>query len=202
MKPSQEARIHDVLLDWAKQVPSISVSALVTRATQAVGVPRYRVARALYSLRAEGKVRLEDTHPPTTVLAYVQSHHGLWLWAILALIVVTAATVYLLPQDAPFIYVRYVLGSIFVLYLPGHTLIEALYPKKQDLTGLERLALSIGLSLALVPLIGLVLNYTPWGIRLDPILATLALVAMVLAVAATIRKAGYLRLASYPLTKR
>ncbi|HNR26717.1 MAG TPA: DUF1616 domain-containing protein, partial [Methanobacteriaceae archaeon] len=35
-------------------------------------------------------------------------------------------------------------------------------------------ALSFGLSIAVTPLIGLVLNYTPWGIRLDPILVSLA----------------------------
>jgi uncharacterized membrane protein len=38
-------------------------------------------------------------------------------------------------------------------------LIEALYPRKEDLESLERLTLSIGLSLAVVPLIGLFLNY-------------------------------------------
>lgn len=35
--------------------------------------------------------------------------------------------------------------------------------------GIERVALSFGLSIAIVPLIGLVLNFTPWGIRLTPI---------------------------------
>jgi uncharacterized membrane protein len=33
--------------------------------------------------------------------------------------------------------------------------------------------LSFGLSIAVVPLIGLALNYTPWGIRLEPILLSL-----------------------------
>ena len=34
----------------------------------------------------------------------------------------------------------------------------------------ERVALSFGMSLVLVPMVGLLLNYTPWGIRLEPIL--------------------------------
>ena len=34
--------------------------------------------------------------------------------------------------------------------------------------------MSFGLSIAVVPLIGLGLNLTPWGIRLDPILISLA----------------------------
>lgn len=65
--------------------------------------------------------------------------------------------------------IRIVLGLPFVLFFPGYTLIAALFPKKNDLDGIERVALSIGLSIAVVPLIGLILNYTPWGIRLAPI---------------------------------
>jgi uncharacterized membrane protein len=53
-------------------------------------------------------------------------------------------------------------------------LIAALFPKKGSLGGVERVALSFGLSIAVVPLIGLVLNFTPWGIRLYPILISLA----------------------------
>jgi len=39
----------------------------------------------------------------------------------------------------------------------------------RGIDGIERVALSFGLSIAVVPLIGLVLNFTPWGIRLAPI---------------------------------
>ena len=57
------------------------------------------------------------------------------------------------------VYARYLLGSLFVLFLPGYTFIKALFPAKQ-LDSIERTALSIGMSLALVPMIGLLLNYT------------------------------------------
>ena len=59
---------------------------------------------------------------------------------------------------------RIILGLLFVLFFPGYTLIAALFPRKGSLSGVERLALSLGLSIAVVPLIGLVLNYAPWGI--------------------------------------
>jgi len=106
----------------------------------------------------------------------------------MGILATTAITIYTLPQDAPFIYLRYILGSVFVLFLPGYMLIEALYPKPKDLETLERLALSIGLSLALVPLTGLLLNYTPWGIRLNPILISLTLMTGALALVAALRK--------------
>ncbi|HEX4841651.1 MAG TPA: DUF1616 domain-containing protein, partial [bacterium] len=79
---------------------------------------------------------------------------------------------------------RIVLGLPFVLFFPGYVLIAALYPRRSDLDGVERVALSLGLSLAVVPLIGLVLNYTPWGIHPTPILVGLALFIAVCSAAA------------------
>ena len=72
-------------------------------------------------------------------------------------------------------YLRVILGIPFILFFPGYVLIVALFPKKDDLDGIERAALSFGLSIAVVPLLGLALNYTPWGIRLLPILVILIL---------------------------
>jgi uncharacterized membrane protein len=89
---------------------------------------------------------------------------------------------------------RIVLGSLFTLFLPGYSLIEALYPKEDDLSPLERLALSIGLSLALVPLVGLLLNYSPWGIRLDPTMAALTTLTLALLLVSAHRKFGILKL--------
>jgi uncharacterized membrane protein len=72
-------------------------------------------------------------------------------------------------------FIRTILGLLFILLLPGYALIAALFPKIDDLDGIERLALSFGLSIAVAPLIGLGLNYTPFGIRLTPILVSLSI---------------------------
>jgi hypothetical protein len=45
---------------------------------------------------------------------------------------------------------------------------------------IERIALSIGLSVAIAPLVGLVLNYTPFGITFQSIFASLSLVIILL----------------------
>jgi len=71
---------------------------------------------------------------------------------------------------------RIILGLPFLLFIPGYVLIFCLFPMKKTDRGIdviERIALSFGLSIAVVPLIGLGLNYTPWGIRLEPILLSL-----------------------------
>jgi len=69
---------------------------------------------------------------------------------------------------------RVVVGLLFILFSPGYALMAALFPRKEQLDTVERIALSFGLSIAIVPLICLILNYTPWGIRPEPILTCIA----------------------------
>lgn len=58
----------------------------------------------------------------------------------------------------------------------------------RGIDGIERVALSFGLSIAIVPLIGLVLNFTPWGIRLLPVLLSVAGFTLISTVVAATRR--------------
>lgn len=71
-------------------------------------------------------------------------------------------------------FLRTYLGIFMVLLLPGYALTGALFPAKNDLEGIERAAVSFGLSIAVVPTMGLALNYTVWGIREIPILTAIS----------------------------
>lgn len=62
-------------------------------------------------------------------------------------------------------FLRTCLGIFLVLFLPGYVLAGALFPAKKDLEGIERAAISFGLNIAIVPILGLGLNYSTWGIR-------------------------------------
>ncbi|BAI60942.1 conserved hypothetical protein [Methanocella paludicola SANAE] len=84
--------------------------------------------------------------------------------------------------------IRSALGLIMVLFIPGYALIAALFPGKKDIDGIERTALSFGLSIAVSPLIGLGLNYTPWGIRLDPIVVCLSIFTFICMLVANKRR--------------
>jgi uncharacterized membrane protein len=77
---------------------------------------------------------------------------------------------------------------VFVLFCPGYAFIAALFTKKRDLDAIERIALSFGLSIAVVPLIGLGLNYTEWGIRLTPILIANTAFTAAMLIAAYVRR--------------
>jgi uncharacterized membrane protein len=124
------------------------------------------------------------------------------LTGVVGVVILTNLAV-LLPgvSDTP---VRIVAGLVFVLFIPGYAFIAALFPEAgsgptpddgtvsdtqaDGIDGIERVALSFGLSIALVPLVGLVLNFTPWGIRLLPILVSLSGLTLVLTAIAAVRR--------------
>ena len=74
--------------------------------------------------------------------------------------------------------VRLILAVPFILFIPGYVLMSALFPFKRQGEGIsvvERIGLSLGMSVVIVPLFGLGLNFSPWGIRLEPLLLVLCL---------------------------
>jgi uncharacterized membrane protein len=79
---------------------------------------------------------------------------------------------------------RMLLGIPFLIFVPGYIMIFALFPmrkKKRTIDGVERIALSFAASIALVPLIAFALNFSPWGIRLEPLTLALAILAIITA---------------------
>jgi uncharacterized membrane protein len=83
---------------------------------------------------------------------------------------------------------RAVVGFPLVLFLPGYSLVSALFPRSDELDAIERIALSIGLSICVVVFIGLGLNYTPWGIRLGPILLVLSAFILIMTAVGAVRR--------------
>lgn len=100
------------------------------------------------------------------------------------LVIVLIATIILIPSNI----LRIILGLPFLLFFPGYTLMAALFTKKEGIDTPERVALSFGISIAVVPLIGLILNYTPWGIRLEPVLYSVASFIFITSVVAWLRR--------------
>ncbi len=165
-----------------------TVEAIVQRISEEYNVGKEKVIKVLYLLQQAEVIHLEDPHPPSSIRGYTLSNYSLWFWMLVILAASTSAFIYVFPQTAPYIYLRYLFSSIFTLYLPGYTLTEILYPTKNEVTKFERIALSIGLSVTLLMIVGLVINYSPWGVKLTPVFTILTLLTMFLAVTALIRK--------------
>ena len=175
-----------------------TVDRLVERVIeQNPSITRQEVLRAVNSLHDQNKLRLTSTTPITPeISAYLRTSQATWYWITITLTVLSIICIFTIPENVyPIVMVRYILGAVFVLWLPGYTLTKALFPNTlplktsdKDLDSVERIALSFGMSLALVPIIGLLLNYTPWGIRLTPITLSLTASTLIFATAAIIRE--------------
>ncbi|WP_336343281.1 DUF1616 domain-containing protein [Halalkalicoccus ordinarius] len=122
------------------------------------------------------------------------------LTAVIVLTLLTGLVVSLpLVRETP---LRILFGLPFVLFVPGYAFVSALFPEQggtitgdeetadedRGIDGIERVALAFGLSIAIVPLIGLLLNFTPWGIRLTPIILSVGGFTIGCAVIAAFRR--------------
>ncbi len=90
--------------------------------------------------------------------------------ALLASLALALPALVLLPLPL----LRVPLGLALVLIAPGYTFTSAIFARHDDLDGVTRLALSFGLSVAVLPLLALALDLSPWGIRLWPMTLALA----------------------------
>ena len=71
-------------------------------------------------------------------------------------------------------WLRVILGIPLVLFFSGYVFVGALFPRKDSLSYVNRLSLSLGLSVVIVVLTGLLLNYFPWGIGLYSIIISIS----------------------------
>lgn len=109
------------------------------------------------------------------------------LLLIIIWLALSAACIYLpVLSTSP---VRVLITLPVVLFIPGYALIAALFPGEEEIDLIERIALSFGLSIAVVPLTGLALNYTPWGIRLTPVVVSISVLTILFTLIAQYRRA-------------
>lgn len=155
---------------------------------------RKEILDTINTLIYQGKIKLTPTtNIAPTFSSYLKTTSATWFWGTIILTIGAITSIFTIPEgEYPIVIARYVFGAIFVLWLPGYTFIKALFPQsrlgKRDLDPIERIALSVGMSLALVPITGLLLNYTPWGIRLTPITLSLLVLTMAFATTALMRE--------------
>ncbi len=179
-----------VVLETVKSLDQSTLGELVDCLVRQKGLKFKDATKAVYVEWKKGTLDLTDNNRPSSLQSYFFNLESLWFWAVTSFVAVTLLFVFTVNASV-LVYVRYVLGGVFVLFLPGFMIVSALYPGGGELDGLERSAFSFGLSLAIVPLVGLLLNFSPWGVRLEPIMISLAVLAEALAAICVFRRFKY-----------
>jgi uncharacterized membrane protein len=169
-----------------------SVSEVIGQLSSETGRPEDEVTKELVRLIEEKRLLLTEKRPYRSMLEYIFSPYSFWflgaLGATFLSVVLVEAT------SGVLILLRYFFGSALILFLPGFSLVELLFGTSPELDKLESMALSIGLSLGLTALAGLVLSYTPLGLSFVPNLSSLAALTVALLFLAEARKHGRYKL--------
>lgn len=185
----EETIVRGLIVQMVKEKKPETVEELVSLVKERSQLSEEKIIHQISRLNDARMISLRPTKSPAeSSKDYLRTMDAYWYWFVLATTLGATLAVFLIPESTfPFVYVRYVFGAAFVLWLPGYAFVKALFPGK-DLESIERIALSLGLSLAIVPLVGLLLNYSPWGISLVPITLSLCAVTVVFATAAIFRE--------------
>lgn len=157
-----------------------------TAGTLAESAVKARTRRRAQRVRTTRPLEEISERPSSWIGLVIRSEFALIAVLGLVLLVLTVRGVEGVPAPLPLL--RSVLGLAFVLLVPGYAMQAALFPRGDALDGAERLALSFGLSVAVVPPMALILDWLPWGLSLWPIVAAEGLVTGLLSVVALIRR--------------
>ncbi len=102
-------------------------------------------------------------------------------WDLFAIIILSALLLFSILL-VPDFWLRLIIGLPFLLFFPGYVSVATLFPEKRSLGTIERLALSLGLSIAITSLIGYALNFSPFGIWLESILFSMTIFIFTLSI--------------------
>lgn len=193
-KESAAQKIDAYILQIVAEKKPETLGQLITLVQEEFHYPDKELLRHILSLQNEGKIAFKkEPVPPPKLPRYLVSRKALWYWATIFFTAATTVLVFKAPENVyPLSYFRIVLGTFFVLLLPGYSLVRALFASKK-LDAVERTGLSIGMSIALVSLDAFFLNFTPWKITLSSIVWTLAFLIAILATGAFLNELGKIR---------
>ena len=189
MKRRSDSSVNRFILQTVKKENPETVEQLVELVHKKYSIPQKEIMEHILDLQSQGKLKLKKyPEPILPASTYIFSKKAHWYWIVMVLTFATIYVIFFIAETTfPLLYLRYALGSIFIFYLPGYCFIEALFPKRK-MELVERLALAIGMNLALLIINGFILNYTPWGITLTSATFSLTMLTITFSTIAVFRK--------------
>jgi uncharacterized membrane protein len=108
---------------------------------------------------------------------------NLGIYGSLLICFIAVAAVYFLPSLG---FVRLIVGSCYLLYVPGYLLTKSLFPDPRKLRILDRILLSFALSSCLAIFDGVLLNYA-WSLTINSVVMSTSAITVILGVVAILR---------------
>jgi hypothetical protein len=177
-----EEEIEERILDLIRQRRLSNVGDVVAEVQNFDrSITRDEIHDLIRRLEQRGILGLSESGGKQSIQAsIVFSRASVGLWICVAVSAIALIAVYLFPQVEPWSVARLIIANLFLFIIPGYTLSQLLFSRNR-LQAAERTGLSIVLSLAVVALIGMMLVYSPLGVRLESVIASVASFSIALA---------------------
>jgi len=198
MSEKATAEIKPLIIETLKTQKPETTEELIKSVQATTALPSKEITKLLIELENEDNVYFKKRALLSSPFAkaYIFSKKAVWYWITISLALATSITVLIIPDsDSSIVYLRYALSIIFLLFLSGYSFINMLFPlavpiadSNEHMDKIQRAVLSFVMSLIIMILTGLALNYTPWGITLTPITLSLLGLTVTFATAAIIRE--------------
>lgn len=195
---AQKQQIKEKLLETIKTDNPSTTKKLIELVQEQLALPEEEITNVLLDLEKDDSLQFVKRELPTpaSIKQYILSEKATWYWITVALSLLTVLAVFTIPENSfPLVYLRIGLGFIFILFLPGFGLVKVLFPIKgpiqsnsESMDNIVLVALSFGATLAITPLVALILNYSPWGVTLLPITLSLLVLTLTFASVALLRE--------------
>jgi hypothetical protein len=194
---NQKVQIKEILLEKVKKEKPQTTTELINLIQEETGLTKNEITKLLIALENEDKLCFtkRQTSLPSTAKEIIFFKQTAWYWITIAIALATTISVFTIPENSPITLMRLILGFVFVLFLPGYAFTKMLFQKRlplvtgsSDLDNIERIGLSLITNLALTVIVGLILNYTPWGIRLTSMTFSLLGLTVIFAAVALLRE--------------
>jgi hypothetical protein len=174
----KKTEIKEIILEIVKKENLQNTHDLINIIQEKTGLTKNEITNILIELEKEYKLHFTRKQSPlkSSAISYILSKQATWYQITIAIAIATALSIFAISESSTIIFIRSALGAVFILFLPGYTIVRLLFQQKlplvtnnESMDNIERFFLSIGLSIVLTMIVGLIFNYTPWGINLIPI---------------------------------
>ena len=196
-KSEAEDKIRELAFEktYDAHVKGIKLISLVKDIRNETGYGYNTILSTIINLQDKRVLVLRENVPFARFRSYAFSPLAIWFWEATVATLLSLALIEV--TGGALIYFRYIFGSLIIFFLPGYALVSLLFSKRDDTNSLFRIALSVGLSISMVTVIGLVLNFTSTGLGLVPVAFTLSAVTLILLLVSLSQK-----FASYKLSQK
>ena len=142
------------------------------------------IQNAVKKLESEKKITLLEPATKGHFFHYImRSYNGLSLWLTTAATCLIMALVFLLPSIEPWSYMRMITGAVFGLFIPGNALVQLLFAHR-NMEQTDQMVLSVGLSIALISIIGLMLKYILLALTVESAVISIGMLSITLSAVA------------------